>query len=107
LCRFDGVQAEASLRNLQTVAAQSHKKRAATYTKVFHGRKRAIRGLWRRNSRFYARIPVEAPNNGMKQVRRVPLEVETLAQAQARIAAAGHEARGQLIADSQAHAEDG
>jgi hypothetical protein len=66
------VQAEASLRNVQTVAAQSHKKRGATYTKVFDARKQPIRGLWKRNDHFYARIAVEDPNNATKEVRRVP-----------------------------------
>jgi integrase len=55
----------------------------ATYHKVSDGRKRAIRGLWQRGSRFYARISVEDLNTGRKQVRRVPLEgVHTVAQAQ-------------------------
>lgn len=55
----------------------------ATYHKVSDGRKRAIRGLWQRGSRFYARISVEDLNTGRKQVRRVPLAgVHTVAQAQ-------------------------
>jgi integrase len=55
----------------------------ATYHKVSDGRKRAIRGLWQRGSRFYARISVEDLNTGRKQVRRVPLAgVQTVAQAQ-------------------------
>jgi integrase len=58
--------------------------RQATYQKVFDARKRPIRGLWRRNDRFYARISVEDPTNGRKEVRRVPLEAaQTVAQAQA------------------------
>ena len=59
----------------------------AKYHKVSDGRKRAIRGLWQRGSRFYARIAVEDLNTGRKQVRRVPLEgVHTVAQAQKRSA---------------------
>ena len=71
--------------------AQSRKMRVserihvgAQYHKVLDGRKRAIRGLWQRGSRFYARIAVEDFNTGRKEVRRVPLEgVQTVAQAQA------------------------
>ncbi len=45
-------------------------------------RKRAIRGLWIRNGRYYAQITVEDEHTGQKQVRRVPLEgVTTAAQA--------------------------
>jgi len=44
------------------------------FQKVFDGRKQPIRGLWVRNERFYARIAVENPENGKKEVRRVPLE---------------------------------
>ena len=47
------------------------------------GRKRPIRGLWQRNQKFYARISVEDPGTGRKQVRRVPLAAATAAQAQA------------------------
>jgi integrase len=55
----------------------------AQYHKVLDGRKRAIRGLWQRGSRFYARLAVEDLNTGRKQVRRVPLEgVHSVAQAQ-------------------------
>ena len=54
------------------------------YHKVLDARKRPIRGLWQRGSRFYARIAVEDFNTGQKEVRRVPLEgVQTVAQAQA------------------------
>jgi hypothetical protein len=37
-------------------------------------RKRPIRGLWRRNDRYYAQLTVEDPNTGVKRVKRVPLE---------------------------------
>ena len=56
--------------------------RLAAYQKVRDARKRPIRGLWRRNGKFYARLAVEDPNNGRKQVRRVPLGAETAPQAQ-------------------------
>jgi integrase len=51
------------------------------YQKVRDGRKQPIRGLWVRNGRFYARLTVEDASNGTKGVRRVPLEVETAAEA--------------------------
>ena len=37
-------------------------------------RKRAIRGLWERNGRYYAQITVEDLHSGLKRVKRVPLE---------------------------------
>jgi integrase len=54
------------------------------YHKVLDARKRPVRGLWQRGTRFYARIAVEDFNTGRKEVRRVPLEgVQSVAQAQA------------------------
>jgi len=88
LCHFDGVQTEAT----PSKAAQraSHHKlpvskrihAGAQYHKVSDGRKRPIRGLWQRGSRFYARLAVEDLNTGRKEVRRVPLEgAQSVAQA--------------------------
>jgi integrase len=51
------------------------------YTKVLDNRKHAVRGLWKRNGKFVARITVE-DDAGRKAVKWVPLEVETTAQAQ-------------------------
>lgn len=51
------------------------------YTKVLDARKHAIRGLWRRNSKFIARITVEA-DSGKKAVKWVPLEASTAAEGQ-------------------------
>ena len=49
-------------------------------------RKRPIRGLCRRNDRYYAQLTVEDPNTGVKRVRRVPLEeAKTDAQAVAKL----------------------
>jgi integrase len=59
-----------------TVVSQSQH-RAARYRKVLDQRKRAIRGLWERNGRYYAQITVEDANTGIKQVKRVPLEGAT------------------------------
>jgi integrase len=58
------------------------KHRPTPYLKVQDQRKRAIRGLWKRNDRYYAQITVEDPNTGIKRVKRMPLEdVSTDAQA--------------------------
>jgi integrase len=58
------------------------KHRPTPYLKVQDQRKRAIRGLWKRNGRYYAQLTVEDPNNGIKKVKRMPLEnVTTDAQA--------------------------
>ena len=51
------------------------------YTKVLDNRKYAIRGLWRRNGKFVARITVE-DDAGRKAVKWVPLKAETAAVAQ-------------------------
>jgi integrase len=51
------------------------------YTKVLDNRKHAIRGLWRRNGNFVARITVE-DDAGRKAVKWVPLKAETAAVAQ-------------------------
>ena len=58
--------------------------RAGTYQREIDGRKRAVRGLWIRNGRYYARLAIPHPGTGVKQVRRVPLETATTtAEAQA------------------------
>jgi integrase len=51
------------------------------YTKVLDNRKHAIRGLWRRNGKFVARITVE-DDAGHKSVKWVPLDANTAAEAQ-------------------------
>lgn len=51
------------------------------YTKVLDNRKHAIRGLWRRNGRYVARITVEN-EIGLKKIKWVPLEADTPAVAQ-------------------------
>ncbi|HNQ90943.1 MAG TPA: tyrosine-type recombinase/integrase [Verrucomicrobiota bacterium] len=51
------------------------------YTKALDNRKHAIRGLWRRNGKFVARITVE-DDAGRKPVKWVPLEAQTVAEAQ-------------------------
>ena len=47
--------------------------RSAPYTKVLDGRKQPIRGLWKRNDRFYAQLTVEDHTTGKKAVKRIPL----------------------------------
>jgi integrase len=52
------------------------------FQKVCDGRGQPVRGLWQRNGRFYARLTVENPADGRKEVRRVPLEgAKTVAEA--------------------------
>jgi integrase len=59
----------------------SSSSRRYRYTKVLDNRKHAIRGLWRRNGKFVARITVE-DEAGRKDVRWVPLAAKTAAEAQ-------------------------
>lgn len=53
-----------------------------SYQKVTDNRKHPIRGLWRRNGKFYARLSVEE-EDGSTKMRWVPLAAKTVAQAQA------------------------
>jgi len=54
----------------------------ATYQKVFDDRKRRIRGLWKRNDHFYARLVIVDEATGQKATKRVRLEkVRTVADA--------------------------
>ena len=55
--------------------------RRYSYTKVLDNRKHPIRGLWRRNGAFVARVAVE-DDAGRKAVRWVPLAAATAAEAQ-------------------------
>jgi len=53
---------------------------------VLARRKQPIRGLWERNSRYYAQLKVENPVSGIRKVKRVPLmedgePVHTVAEA--------------------------
>jgi len=58
----------------------SSSSRRYRYTKVLDNRKHAIRGLWKRNGKFIARITVE-DDAGRKAVKWVPLEATTAAEA--------------------------
>ena len=62
-------------------SGSSPSSRRYKYTKVLDNRKHAIRGLWRRNNKFLARITVE-DDAGRKQVKWVPLQAATAAAAQ-------------------------
>lgn len=59
-------------------------RRRYAYTKVLDNRKHPIRGLWRRNGSYYARVTVEDAA-GHKCVSWIPLPVETAAEAQAEL----------------------
>src|SRR5262252_3868516 len=58
-------------------AANSHSRRYR-YIKVVDNRKHEIRGLWRRNGKFFARITVQE-DSGEKSIKWVPLEAATTA----------------------------
>ncbi|HEY9172209.1 MAG TPA: site-specific integrase [Verrucomicrobiae bacterium] len=68
------------IATLGNPTASSSSSRRHRYTKVLDNRKHAIRGLWRRNGRFVARITVE-DDAGRKAVKWVPLEATTAAEA--------------------------
>lgn len=53
-----------------------------TYRRVFDSRKRRVRGLWRRNERYFANVTV-SDDTGRKQQKMVPLGAATLDQAKA------------------------
>ena len=74
----------AAQREKSFVSKRTHA--AEPYQKVLDGRKRPVRGLWLRGSRYYARIAVADFNTGRKTVRRVPLEgADSVAQAVAQM----------------------
>ena len=81
------MQAKAIASNgVKRTVVSPNQHRVAKYTKVLDQRKRAIRGLWERNGRYYAQITVEDLNTGIKRVKRVPLEgAATNAQAVAKL----------------------
>ncbi len=60
---------------------------AAQFAKVLDGRKRPVRGLWRRNERFFAQLTVTNPATGRNKVQRLSLTdkegnpLDTVAQA--------------------------
>ena len=62
-------------------SGSSSSSRRYRYTKVLDNRKHAIRGLWRRNGNFLARITVE-DDDGRKAVKWVPLKADSAAAAQ-------------------------
>jgi integrase len=53
------------------VGGKSHHE--AHFTKVLDGRKQPIRGLWKRNDRFYAQLTVFDALTGKSRVQRIPL----------------------------------
>ena len=61
-----------SNKNTLRIDAQS-KRKPVKYQKVYDGRKRRIRGLWKRDGAFYAQLSL--PNeDGIRKVRRVKLD---------------------------------
>lgn len=76
----------------QVSDGKSPNHRGAKYTKVFDGRNRRIRGLWKRGKRFYGQLRLMDPATGAKVQRRVPLGTEenpvtNITQAKAALAA--------------------
>ena len=69
------------MATLGNKTGSSPNSRRYRYTKVLDNRKHAIRGLWRRNGKFVARITIE-DDAGHKMVKWVPLKAETAAAAQ-------------------------
>ncbi len=63
-------QATAIKVKTQDVAINKHR---SSFAKVVDGRKNPIRGLWQRNSQFYAQLEFVHPESGEKSVRRVKL----------------------------------
>ena len=53
---------------------------AHNYQKVYDGRKRRVRGLWKRGDTFYAQLSLPDAD-GQRKVRRVPLEATSVAAA--------------------------
>ena len=64
----------------RTSDKKNQKRKTPTFEKVFDNRNRRVRGLWIRNSIYYAQITVPTIH-GSKKTRRVRLEGKTLAQA--------------------------
>ncbi|MEI6075203.1 MAG: hypothetical protein WCS94_06500 [Verrucomicrobiota bacterium] len=68
----------------QVVGKNPHE---AQFNKVIDGRKRRIRGLWKRNTRFYAQLTGFAPATSKSRVQRISLmdkqeePVDSVAQA--------------------------
>lgn len=71
--------------NAENPTPKTGRRKLFPFLKALDARGQPIRGLWVRNGRFYARLALEDANTGRKQVRRIPLDVETVAQAQAKL----------------------
>src|SRR5438876_1175762 len=65
----------------QSKSGSSSNSRRHKYTKVCDNRKHPIRGLWRRNGNFLARITIE-DDAGRRTAKWVPLKAQTTAEAQ-------------------------
>ena len=66
------VNAMPSKASSQNVRDRQH--RPASYQRVCDARKHPVRGLWKRNARYYAQITIEDPDTGKKKVQQIPLE---------------------------------
>src|SRR5213594_1242665 len=64
----------------QSKQRSSSGSRRHRYTKVLDNRKHPVRGLWKRNGSFLARLTVEE-NDGKRAVKWAPLKATTAAEA--------------------------
>jgi len=79
LCYFNGVKRTESEGNhfaSTKTAMKTQSQHTPTFSKVFDGRKRRVRGLWERNGAYYAQMAVADPDTGLPKVRRVRLETD-------------------------------
>lgn len=72
-------QATQSTRQSQNLEDETYQ--GPTYQKVLDGRKQPVRGLWKRNGSFYARLYVEDGSGRKKEVRKRLEGVQTVPQA--------------------------
>ena len=76
------MKAQETVSNEQVNRESTNRNRLHSYQKVFDGRKQPIRGLWKRNEKYVARLTVD-DENGKKAIRWKVLEgADTVPQAQ-------------------------
>lgn len=80
LLQCNGMNRPATQSHSQT--GQSQSSRRYTYQKLTDNRKHPIRGLWRRNGKFFARLTIEEAD-GRKKLQWAALDARTVAEAQA------------------------
>jgi len=81
LCRMSGMKPQVTQSTQQSQIVEAETYQGPTYLKVLDGRKQPVRGLWKRNGSFYARLYVEDGSGRKKEVRKRLEGVETVPQA--------------------------